>query len=727
MNRLNFLLILRNGFLCFFLLIAGQFSAFAQVQKHIVIETKNVNLIFTVNKGKLYQTYLGEKLLNPKDTSSLKASGHEAYIGSGTSNLFEPAIKVGHADGNPSLDLKFSGVTTAVPAPNVNAAAITLSDPKYPITVILHIQSYYNEDIIKTWTEIRHQEKKPVILYNYASSMLHFDAESYWLTQFHGDWAEEVKMEEAKLTSGIKVLESKLGTRANMYQSPFFFLSLNQKSEENTGELIAGTLAWTGNFKFLFEMDEKNSLRVVSGMNPFASEYKLDAGKPFVTPEFIFTYSNTGKGTASRNFHKWARNFGIMDGDKPRLTLLNNWEATYFDFNQQKLGTLFEDASKLGVDVFLLDDGWFGNKYPRNDDGAGLGDWQENKTKLPDGISSLVKDAESKGVKFGIWLEPEMVNPKSELYEKHPDWILKLQNREEHYYRNQLVLDLINPKVQDFVYDLVDGILTKSPGIAYIKWDCNRMMTNAYSPYLKDNQSAVYIEYTRSLYKVLERLRKKYPSLPMMLCSGGGGRTDYGALKYFTEFWPSDNTDGFERVFIQWGYSNFFPSFALSSHVTSWGKQSIKFRTDVAMMGKLGFDLDMKHLNAEERLFCSQAVQNYKRLYELIAKGDQYRIISPYDQDRAVVTYIDSLKSKAVLFAYNLNTRYGEEFNRVKLQGLDPQKQYKITETNLYNQSKSTFKDNNKTYSGDYLMKIGLEVSGKAALSSAVFEITSVN
>ncbi|WP_316788585.1 alpha-galactosidase [Pedobacter frigoris] len=720
----------KNLFIFFILLFSAGIclNVNGQAKQHIVIGTKSVNLIFSVGKdGKLYQTYLGEKLTNPGDTALLKPSKHEAYIGAGTNNLFEPAIKVLHADGNPSIDLRFSSLTTSENEGKTSTTDITLKDPKYPIFVILHIQSFYDDDIIKTWTEIRHHEKKPVVLYNFASSMLHFDADKYWLTQFHGDWAEEAKMQESQLTSGIKIIDSKLGTRANMYQSPFFFLSLNKLADENTGELIAGTLAWTGNFKFLFELDERNSLRIVSGMNPFASEYKLEPGKSFTTPEFIFTYSNKGKGKASRSFHSWGRNYGILDGNKPRLTLLNNWEATYFDFNQQKLGSLFTDAKKLGVDLFLLDDGWFGNKYPRNNDNAGLGDWQENKLKLPDGISSLVKDAESKGVKFGVWLEPEMVNPKSELYEEHPDWILKLPNRDENYYRNQLVLDLINPKVQDFVYDLVDGMLTKSPGIAYIKWDCNRMMTNAYSPYLKDNQSAMYIEYTRSLYKVLERIRLKYPSLPMMLCSGGGGRTDYGALKYFNEFWPSDDTDGFERVYIQWGYSYFFPSLALTSHVTSWGKQSIKFRTDVAMMGKLGFDIDLNHLKEEERIFCTEAVRNYKRLEELITKGEMYRLVSPYEQNRAVLMYVDDAKNKALLFVYNLHLRYGEEFNKVKLQGLDPQKQYKVVETNRYNGAKSSSQDNDKTYSGDYLMKIGLSVSTQTALTSAIFEINSVN
>ncbi len=496
-----------------------------ETEKQIVIETKHSALVYSVGKNKkLYQAYLGEKLNNASDYL-LQRNIHEAYIPSGTDNLFEPAIKMLHNDGNPSLELLFSEDKMLFDG-NVTTTTIILKDPVYPVTVKLIFVAYFEEDIVKTWTEIIHQEKNPVVMSNFASSMIHLNADRYWLTQFHGDWAEEMRMEESQLTSGIKTIDSKLGTRANIFQTPVFFLAKDKPASENSGEVIAGTLGWTGSFQMLFEIDNNNSLRMISGMNPFASEYHLKPNENFVTPEFIFTFSTQGKGLASRNFHQWARNYGVMDGNGSRLTLLNNWEATYFDFDEKILTELFGGAKELGVDVFLLDDGWFGNKYPRANDGAGLGDWQETKTKLPHGLGYLVEQAEAKGVKFGIWIEPEMVNPKSELYEKHPDWILKLPNRAENYYRNQLVLDLTNPEVQDFVYNVVDEMMTKNPGIAFIKWDCNRLMTNTYSPYLKDKQSHVQIEYVRSFYNVMERLREKYPDLPIMLCSGGGGRTD---------------------------------------------------------------------------------------------------------------------------------------------------------------------------------------------------------
>ncbi|HSC37779.1 MAG TPA: alpha-galactosidase, partial [Chitinophagaceae bacterium] len=432
-----------------------------------------------------------------------------------------------------------------------------------------------------------------------------------------------------------------------------------------------------------------------------------------------------GKGTASRQLQQWARNYKLLDGKGTRLTLLNNWESTYFDFNEAKLAELLKDTKKLGVDLFLLDDGWFANKYPRNGDKAGLGDWQENKSKLPNGIAALVKEAQANGVKFGIWVEPEMVNPKSELYEKHPDWVIKQPKRDEYYFRNQLVLDLSNPKVQDFVFGIVDSLFIKNPALAYIKWDCNAVIYNAYSAHLK-NQSQFYVEYVRGLYKVLEKLRAKYPTVPMMLCSGGGGRVDYAALQYFTEFWPSDNTDPLERVFMQWEYSYFFPAISSSNHVTDWGKQPIKYRTDVAMMGKLGFDIVVSKLSAGDLQFCQNAIQLYNTVKPVIWQGNQYRLSDPTSSSVASVLYLDEAKASGVIFNYLVNNRYKEgSVLPTRLQGLDPAKKYRIKEVNLYPDTKSTI-DANKVYSGDFLMTVGFNPDVRAARTSVVLQIEEV-
>jgi alpha-galactosidase len=400
---------------------------------------------------------------------------------------------------------------------------------------------------------------------------------------------------------------------------------------------------------------------------------------------------------------------------------LNNWEATYFDFNETKLAALLKDTKKLGVDLFLLDDGWFANKYPRNDDHAGLGDWQENKAKLPNGIASLVSHAQTEGVKFGIWIEPEMVNPKSELYEKHPDWVIKQAKRDEYYFRNQLVLDLANPAVQDFVYKVVDSLFIKNPALAYIKWDCNAVIYNAYSAHLT-NQSHFYIEYVRGLYKVLEKIRTKYPKVSMMLCSGGGGRVDYAALQYFTEFWPSDNTEPLERIFIQWEYSYFYPAITSSNHVTDWGKQPIKFRTDVAMMGKLGFDIVVSKLSGNDLLYCQQAIALYNTIKPVIWQGDQYRLSDPRESNVASVLYVNEQKTKAVVFNYLVNNRYDQgNKSPILFKGLDPVKKYSVKEVNLYPGTNSSLSSN--IYTGEFLMRIGFNPDVHAGRASVVLQV----
>ncbi len=709
----------------------------------ICIETNNTALVLKAGNDKmLYQTYLGSKLINAADYEEVSKENtkkfvindgnplidlrHKAYPVFGTDNLFQPALRMAHNNGNPSLELMYVNHDCQSLDDNIRLTTIELKDMVYPVKVKLFYKAYYKENIIEMWTEISHNEKKPVTLYNYASAALHFDADKYWLTQLYSDVVEEARIEESMLTHGTKVIDSKLGVRTSMFNVPAFFISLNGKSDETNGELIAGTLAWQGNFRLCFDLDNNNELRVVSGINEFASEYNLAPGKVFQTPSFIFTYSDNGKGTASRNLHSWARKYGLKDGQKPRFTLLNNWETTYFDFDETRLAEMFTDAKSLGVDMFLLDDGWFGNKYPRRGSTSGLGDWQPTKSIIPDGLGYLMKKSTETGVRFGIWIEPEMINEKSELYENHPDWVLSLPDRDKHYYRTQLVLDLCNPLVQDFVFKVVDDIMQTGSGVSFFKWDCNRMMASAYSNYLKNNQSHMFIEYTRGLVNVLERIKAKYPYLPMMLCAGGGGRIDYGFLKYFTEFWASDNTDPYNRVFIQWGFSHFFPSVATCCHVTSMGKQSIKFRTEVAMMGKLGFDINVKHLRDYELDYCRLAISNYKRLNNIIWQGDQYRLISPYDETRAVLMYVNPEKDKSVLFSYTLHPLQDPNYSRVKLQGLDPYKSYKVVEINVSQGFRPVFEDSGKFFTGDFLMKVGLNVSSPNPETSVVLELTAV-
>ena len=702
------------------------------------VSTNNTDLVLKVSpKGRLYQVYFGDKLKNAADYDNLtwntyaasdgavSTRGHEVYAGSGNEDYFEPAVAITHADGNMTTYLYYKGVETKA-IDGGTETIITLQDNKYPDTVKLHYAAYDKENVIKAWTEISHNEKNPVTLWRYSSTMLYFDASKYFLTSYHSDWAKEGQPETVQLTAGKKIIDTKLGTRAAMHTEPFFELGLNESAKENEGNVVLGTIGWTGNFRFTFEVDNVGGLRVIPAINPYASDYKLRAGETFTTPEFIFTTSSTGVGQASRNLHDWARRYQVNMGMGDRLSLLNNWENTGFDFDQKSLAELMKDAKDLGVDMFLLDDGWFANKYPRKDDHAGLGDWDVTHSKLPEGIPGLVRDAKAAGVKFGIWVEPEMVNPKSELFEKHPDWVIQQPNRETYYYRNQLVLDISNPKVQDYVFGVVDRIMTENPDVAYFKWDCNSPITNIYSPYHKANQGNTYIDHVRGVYNVMSRIKAKYPNLPMMLCSGGGGRMDYEALKYFTEFWCSDDTDPYERLYIQWSLSKFFPAKTMGSHVTNWNKKtSVKFRTDVCSSCKLGFDIDLKPLKGtDDYTFVQQAVKNWSRLKPVILDGDQYRLVSPYETDHSALNYVSKDKSHAVLFAYNLHPRYKEpRLLKVRMQGLDPQRQYTVEEINLMPGTQSTFDFNGKRFSGDYLMKVGLDVLTPDEGTSHVFEL----
>lgn len=717
-------------------------SAAAQDQQvTIPIVTNNTALVLQTDTSRRLNTvYFGPPLTSSADYAAVAGQYRfndsnagfypNAYTPAGTWNLSEPALQLTHADGNASLELKYVRHETTRPDAHSTLTRVLLRDPAYPVEVTLCYQAWPQQNVLEQWTEIRHQERGPVVLHKYASANLYFPIKNCYLTTFQGEYLKELQPAETLLPQGLRSVDSKLGTRAMLLQSPNFILSLGQPAAENQGRVLLGQLAWSGNFKLDFEVDSYHNLRFIAGINPYASAYTLPPNQTFRTPSLLYAVSDQGTGAASRGLHEWARRFRVLDGEGQRLTLLNNWEATYFDFDEPKLTALLHDTKELGVDLFLLDDGWFGNKYPRNNDDAGLGDWQENRRKLPHGLGYLVQEARQAGVKFGIWIEPEMVNPRSELYEKHRDWVIRQPARPELYYRNQLVLDLANPEVQDFVFSIVDGLFTKNPELAFIKWDCNAVIYNAFSPYLAKKKlpaSHLYVEYVRGLYRVLQRLRAKYPKVPMMLCSGGGGRADYELLKYFTEFWPSDNTEPLERIFQQWNYSYFFPAIVSDNHVTDWGKQPLKYRVDVASMGKLGFDIVASKLSPTDKQFARQAVQAYHGFKDVVWHGDQYRLASPYERDLAAFLYVAPDKRRAIMFNYLTNTRFSLTATQrpVVLAGLNPAKRYRVRELNLYPGTKPVLPED-QLYSGDFLMKAGLNPHVTLTRTSVVLEVTEV-
>lgn len=681
----------------------------------IRIATRNAALnLYVDDAGRLMQRSFGAASASDEGSATALPTAGDGWT-------FEPALRVTHADGNTSTDLRFVKESR-----EGDVTRIELKDPEYPFHVDLLFRTS-SDDVIEAWTEVRHEEKGEVLLEGFASSAPDFGKADYWLTQFHGDWADEMNLEEEKLGFGIKVLDSKLGVRSQQYRSPYFLLSKGGPAKEDEGEVFAGSLAWSGNFQFAFERipeggyvmgrPPQGRLRATCGMNPFASAYHLKPQERFATPKMVWGWSGHGTGELSRKMQRYVRERVLRDGNEPRAILLNNWEATYFSFDEKKIVSLFDGAKDLGMELFLLDDGWFGRKYPRDNDTQGLGDWVPDPKKLPNGVSALTTAAKSRGLRFGIWLEPEMVNPKSELFEKHSDWLIRQPKREMELARNQMVLDLTNPKVEAYVFGLIDRTLRESPGISYIKWDCNRFVTQPGSPYLpKDRQSHLWIEYVRALYRIMDRVAKEHPKVEIMMCSGGGARTDYGAMRYAQEFWPSDRTDPARRVFIQWGYSFFHPAMAVSAHVTDMGGRPIKFAFDVAMSGRLGMDMDVDKLSAEDRDFARRAVAAYKGVRETVQLGEQYRLESPYAGSRSALMYVRG--DHAVAFAYSLSESAASP---VRLKGLQTDRTYRVREVNLPEGKKGL----ETTLTGAALMREGLPLPAYGQYGSGVFELTA--
>ncbi len=678
------------------------------------LKTKSFSVNFQVgDDGRLYQRPIGLD-----DANGKLQRDDEFYPQAGDGYIWEPALQVVHADGNTSTTLLYDSMTGTNDSADMELTRVHLHDPAYPFEVTLCFRIHRDEDVVEQWVEIRHQESGPVTLEHVASTSLLLTTNVY-LTHFFGDWAKEMLSPiTEKITPGTKVLDSKLGVRADQFRNPSFILSLNGNATETNGDVLAGSLAWSGSFQCEFD-DNGHGIRACCGVNPFASAYPLKPNETLATPVMIWTWSDQGLGDVSRKLHGWARNFGMRDGHKTRAVLLNNWEATGFDFDFNRIVSLFDPAREIGTELFLLDDGWFGNKYPRIDDHAGLGDWQPNRKRLPNGLAPLAAEAIKRGLRFGVWIEPEMVNPKSELFEEHPDWVIHQPKRELELQRNQLVLDLTRPAVQNFEWSTIKDILSV-PGITYAKWDCNRFLTQPGSAYLApDHQSELWIDYVRALYALMDKTATTFPDTELMLCSGGGGRVDYGALKYFQEFWPSDNTDPVVRVPMQWDYSYFFPTMALASHVTHWGNRPMHFACSVAMSARFGMDLDLTKLPAQDKAICTGAISAYKEIRDVTAFGDLYRLEDPHQEIRGALDFVSPDRTRAVVFAFQLKNGQNAPVHPL---GLDPARRYTIHELNPM-PGRRAMEQEGKTLTGEDLMRDGITPSCSSAVEASVIEL----
>ncbi len=724
-----------NRYLASSLLALCVAPAFAW-QGKVEVNTPNTTMLLQANEGEdIRMAYFGAKVSNPWQVSEagddLNFSAMPAF---GTVDMIHlPALQIKHANGDINLELTVDAVETHDEA-NARVTVITMKDKLQPVTVKVFYKAYTTVDVIETWTEISHKEKRAITLKRYDSGQITLRRGNVWLTHMHGNWAAETVPTQEPLTPGLKVIRNTDGARNAHCDAPEIMLSLDGKPQERSGRTIGAALCWSGNYEIRVNTADSKTHHVYAGIDPQSSEYVLSPGEIFSTPHLALSYSDKGMGGVSRNFHYWARHEGMLhNGNAVRNILLNSWEGIYFDITEKKIIDMMDDIKSMGGELFVMDDGWFGNKYPRNNDSTSLGDWVVDKNKLPGGLEALCKAAKERGIKFGIWLEPEAANTKSELYEKHPDWMLQTQGRELKLGRGgtQLVLDMTNPKVQDFVFNIVDDMLAKYPEIAYIKWDANASIQNCGSKYLAmDKQQNLYVDYHRGLVKVMERIRAKYPDVVIQDCASGGGRANYGLLPYFDEFWTSDNNDALQRVYIQWGTSYFFPSNAMAQHIAGspyhmTGRvMPIKFRCDVAMSGRLGMELQPRNMTDEERAQCTTAINDYKNMRQTIQLGNLYRLVSPYDREGYTsLMYVDDARQNAVLFAYKTENFLNMTMPRLQLDGLDASATYVLHERNVKHGDKASSLDG-KTFTGDFLMQVGVEMPLDGDYASRVFEIT---
>lgn len=578
---------------------------------------------------------------------------------------------------------------------------IFLEDAASSLKLELYYVVFADRDVIARSARITNGGKEAVRLEKMMSACLELPNGSWEAIHFHGRHAMERRLERLPLMHGTMEVGSRRGTSSHQH-NPGVILCSPDATEEHGG-CYGLSLIYSGNFSMEIEMDQMDSVRAVCGINPEFFEYRLEPGEAFDTPQLMMTYSGSGLGRMSSNFHSIIRH-NLCRGKYKfvrRPVLINNWEATYFDFNEEKILSIARQASELGIEMLVLDDGWFGSRDSGN---AGLGDWFVNTDKLKGGLTDLVTGINGLGMKFGIWIEPEMVNEDSRLYREHPDWALTIPGRKPCRSRNQLVLDMSRSEVRDYVFDSIAAVL-KSANVEYVKWDMNRSICDVYSAVLpKERQGEVYHRYVLGIYDLMERFTSSFPNILFEGCSGGGGRFDPAILYYSPQIWCSDDTDGIERLEIQYGTSFFYPISAVGSHVSAIPNHQTGRRTPlatrgvVAMAGSFGYEMDLNLLTEDEKEAVKAQVEDYKKYYDLIHNGDYYRLASPQgDSGFTAWQFVSGDKTRTLLNLVITHVRANAPDLWFKLRGLDPEKRYRLEE-------------NGRIYSGSALMNAGISI-----------------
>ncbi len=653
--------------------------------------------VFGVNtRGELQQIYWGGRLgasdkfpqtMPKREWASFDSSYSntpQEYAGWGAGLFMEPALKITFADGNRDLVLHYASHEE-----KPGGFDVVLKDISRPIFVTLHYVIDPESGILARSATIENRGSAPVTVEQAAAAAWALPAGHYTLNYLTGRWAGEWTLTQEPIHPGARVIESRRGSTGHQ-ANPWFAIQAGAPDEEH-GEVWFGALGWSGSWRITVEQDQLDAVRITGGFNPFDFGYVLKPGERLESPVFYGGYSPQGLGGASRILHRYElehilpRISATANQPAPRVrpVIYNSWEATEMNVTEAGQEALAEKAAALGIDRFVMDDGWFGQ---RKNDQAGLGDWYVNKDKFPNGLKPLIDKVHSLGMDFGLWVEPEMVNPDSDLYRKHPEWVLHFPGRPESEQRNQLVLNLARPDVREYVFNFLDELL-KENDIAFLKWDYNRNWSEpGWDQLPAAEQKRVYVEFTRNLYGILAELRHRHPNLEIEDCSGGGGRVDLGILRYVDEVWTSDNTDPFDRLSIQNGFTYAYTPQVMmawvtdSPHSLNHRTTSVAYRMLSSMQGSLGIGANILKWNDDERSTAKRLIAAYHQVQPTIVQGQLYRLISPLNGSEFSATEsVRPDKTQAVVFAFIHSTQEQRGFPVLKLQGLDPATEYTLT------------------------------------------------
>jgi len=693
-----------------------------------ILETDRTSYVLGINElNELQHVYFGKKLLRDADLVAVRATGGyafeskegmtpEEYPGWGGMRYFEPCLKVTTAKGTRDLVLKY--VSHEIRG---DVLDIRLKDIRYDLGVTLSYQVFPGYDIIRKQSRIENRTSAPIVVESAQSGVWYVPAGGgYRLSYLTGRWAGETQLMREPIQPGKKVLESRRGNTSHQ-ANPWFAIDAQGAADEEHGRVWFGLLGWSGNWKFSVEQTPNQQVRVIGGYNDFDFGYQLKPGEALETPPFYGGFTDQGFGETSRILHRFERAEILPDraSPHPRPVLYNSWEATEFAVNEAGQTELAQKAAKIGVELFVMDDGWFGQ---RNDDHAGLGDWFVNTRKFPNGLKGLIDAVNGLGMKFGLWVEPEMVNPNSDLYRAHPDWAIHFEDRPRTEGRNQLILNMARDDVRDHIFGVLDKLVSEN-NIAFLKWDMNRHFTEPGWPEVPPaEQKKIWVKYVNNVYDVIDRLRARHPKLEIESCSGGGGRVDLGIMRRVDEVWTSDNTEAFDRLRIQEGFSQAYAAKVMMAWVTdvpnmNGRSTSLKYRFLVAMNGSLGIGANLNHWSNEDFALAKNMVGLYKSIRATVQQGRLYRLRMPPD-DVMANEYASNDGAQAVLFAFRHSQQLGEPAPPIYLRGLDPNATYRLRRLD------GLLLDHGEELSGSYLMNQGLRfnLSGDFAASAVVLE-----